>query len=145
MTENFPFDLPDRELRLYAKLLKRENLSHPENLRRLLPSEHANQTERSGGTLIEIWRSKHFLAQVYRPNEGYQRVSVCRTSIDTTNRRWKDGLSWDELMRVKREIGRGEVHAIEAYPADQDIVNVANIRHIFLIEAPLPFFWRNKT
>jgi hypothetical protein len=140
----FPFNLPDREFRQYAQQLKRDNHRHPDELFRLLPSEHASQTERSGGRLVEVWRSKYFLVQVYRPEDGYQRVSVCRAEIDTTNRRWRDGLTWEDLMRVKREIGRGESEAVEAYPADSDIVNVANFRHLILCEVPLPFFWRKK-
>lgn len=92
--------------------------------------------------LLEVWRSREFLAQVFAAHPGIVRVSINRTSIDTGNGRWADGISWEELQRVKREIGRGHLDAVEVFPADCDIVNVANMRHLFIFDESLPFVWR---
>ena len=90
--------------------------------------------------LIEVWRSRHFLVQIYREPNGFERMSVNETKHDGI--RWADGITWDELMRLKRECGRGQRDALEVYPADKDIVNVANMRHLFLPPEPVSFAWR---
>lgn len=92
--------------------------------------------------LIEVWRSRDFLVQVFAEREGIVRASVNRTSVSTDNDRWVDGISWEELQRIKREIGRGQLDAVEVFPADRDVVNVANMRHLFILDEPLPFAWR---
>ena len=38
--------------------------------------------------------------------------------------------------------GFGDRDAVEVYPADNAIVNVANMRHLFVFENPLPYVWR---
>jgi hypothetical protein len=45
-------------------------------------------------------------------------------------------------MQLKRECGRGDRDAVEVYPADRDIVNVANMRRLFFPPEPLAFKWR---
>lgn len=90
--------------------------------------------------LIEVWRSRHFLAQIFAEPNSVQRISVCRVSRRMGE--WEEGIAWDELMRVKREIGRGQQDAVEVYPGDRDIVNVANMRHLWLLPEPLYFAWR---
>jgi hypothetical protein len=91
--------------------------------------------------LTEVWRSRDYLVQVF-DEQGIERLSVARTQIDTANGRWLDGIAWDDLQRLKHECGRGEFNAVEIYPADKDVVNVANMRHLWVIRAPLPFGWR---
>jgi hypothetical protein len=56
--------------------------------------------------------------------------------------RWADGITWDTLQLLKRECGHGERWAVEVYPPDTDIVNVANMRHLWLLRAPPPFGFR---
>lgn len=70
---------------------------------------------------------------------GYQRMSICRTAHNGST--WVDQVTWDELMQLKRECGRGDVDAVEVFPADQDIVNVANMRHLFFPPESLTFKW----
>lgn len=69
-------------------------------------------------------------------------MSVCRTSM--RQGRWVDGISWDDLQRLKREAGYGESDAVEVYPADSDVVNVANMRHLWILETPIRFAWRSR-
>lgn len=94
--------------------------------------------------LIEVWRSREFLVQVFSEGPGVVRASINRTSIDSSKGRWDDGISWDEMQRIKREIGRGAKDAVEVFPADRDLVNVANMRHLWVMDQPLPYAWRKS-
>ena len=88
----------------------------------------------------EVWRSAGFLVQVYQ--EGlYARLTVCRTSLSPRGDRWAERISWDELQRLKRECGRGDQWAVEVFPPDEQVVNDANMRHLWLIEEP-PYGWK---
>jgi hypothetical protein len=104
--------------------------------------------DRGGEAPIEVWVSREFLVQVYapRPTEGQLpvcRLSICRVTAGSDGR-WEDGISWDELQRAKREIGRGDAYAVEVYPRDRDVVNVANLRHLWLFDEPLDIGWFSR-
>jgi hypothetical protein len=89
---------------------------------------------------ISAWRSNRFLVQLFN-DCGAQRITINRAAIDETTGRWLDGITWDEIQAIKRQIGFGDRYAVELYPADADVVNVANMRHIWLVDAPA-FAWR---
>jgi hypothetical protein len=93
----------------------------------------------SNPAVFEVWRSKSFLVQICHEKNGYFRMSVNRTMH--TGDDWVAGITWDELMRLKRECGRGDLDALELFPADSDVVNVANIRHLFFPPEPVAFKW----
>lgn len=123
-------------LKKRAACLVQENRQYGSTLQRIdLPIN-------APADVVELWRSARFLVQVYRPEKGAQRISVNRTAIDTVTGRWLDGISWEDLQRIKREIGRGELDAVEIYPPDTDMVNVANMRHLWILEYSLPYAWR---
>lgn len=88
---------------------------------------------------LEVWRSRGFLVQICAEPNGYERMSVCRTTRSGDS--WDDLITWDELMVLKRECGRGDKDALEVYPADRDVVNVANMRHLFFPPTPVSFKW----
>lgn len=94
--------------------------------------------------LAKVFRSRDFLVQQFHPNEPGApiRLSIARTSIDTTTGRWHDGITWDDLQRLKRDAGFGDFDGLEVYPRDRDTINVANMRHIFVMTEPVPFAWR---
>jgi hypothetical protein len=89
---------------------------------------------------IAAWRSNRFLVQLFN-DCGAQRITINRAAIDETTGRWLDGITWDEIQAIKKQIGFGDRYAVELYPADADVVNVANMRHIWLVDAPA-FAWR---
>ena len=93
--------------------------------------------------LIEVWRSKRFLVQIYQEAEGIVRMSVNTTEFGG-HRRFADGISWDDLQKLKAECGRSNCFAVEVYPPDCDVVNVANMRHLWIYPdgAEIPFAWR---
>lgn len=125
--------LSEKEIRLYAQGLKQESKAWPQCLTRV------------PATPIECWRSKFFFVQISDIGEGLERMSVNRTVVDITNRRWRDGITWDELQEIKRQVGRGEFDAVEVFPAEKNLVNVANIRHLWIFknETDFPFIWKS--
>ena len=48
-----------------------------------------------------------------------------------------------KLQEIKNTIGYKDKFAVEVYPAENDIVNVANMRHLWVLPKPLGFEWRN--
>ena len=118
------------------KQLKLDNAKYPDQL-----IEIENTLLGRPGAPKRIYRSKKFLVQIFiTPFYGVERMSVCRTALDGT--RWEANITWDELQRLKHECGYGELDAVEVYPADEDVVNVANMRHLFVMKYPVLFAWR---
>jgi hypothetical protein len=98
-----------------------------------------SQTSRQ---VLAVYRSRDFLVTVYGGQSV--RLSICRTWLDQ-NGRFQDGISWDEMQEIKNKCGYADRDAVEIYPKEQDIVNVANMRHLWIIEEnALPFIWRKK-
>ena len=88
-----------------------------------------------------VYRSRDFLVLIFfNPGEP-TRLSICRTELDNEGR-WKDGITWDELQHIKTGVGYGISCTIEIYPPDKNVVNVANMRHLWIYDAP--FRWRNE-
>lgn len=117
--------------------LARDNLQFPIALQRLPDAEWKRNTI---AKQIEVWRSREFLVQVFAEGDGVIRLTVCKTAVAGDD--WQAEIAWEELQRLKRECGRGEQFAVEVYPADVDVVNVANMRHLWILPIALPFAWR---
>lgn len=92
---------------------------------------------------VELWRSRDFLCQVFAANNGIMRLTVSRAATDNSGN-WKEGISWEELQEIKNAVGFQDYDAVEIYPAAKDVVNVANMRHLWVMPDPLPFAWRQK-
>jgi hypothetical protein len=45
----------------------------------------------------------------------------------------RDGLTWDELYETKNVLGFADFEAVEIYPRVDMLVNVANMRHLWLL------------
>lgn len=121
--------------------LERENLRWPVAMHEIPRDEWPGSSLPTESQPIEFWRSRHFVAGVYQEAGGILRVSVNRAVMGPGGR-WVDGITWDELQQVKREIGRGDRFAVEVYPADRDLVDVANVRHLWLLPEAPAFAWR---
>jgi hypothetical protein len=93
----------------------------------------------TGSIAQAVWRSRRFLVVVWDQG-GTTRLSIQRTDFDPRARHQRDGITWDDLQRLKAEAGYGDATAVEIYPPDARKVNVANIRHLFLVDAPA-FMW----
>lgn len=92
----------------------------------------------------QAWKSRKYLIQLYREDNaaypGLIRLSICRVKVQSGGG-WEDALTWDELQAIKREVGFGDRFAVEIYPPDTNVVNVANMRHLWVFAEPLAFGW----
>jgi hypothetical protein len=125
--------------RQQRKALERENKSWPVTLKQVPKDQWPQSSLSPERQPMEVWRSRDFLVQVFAAI-GADRLSIIRTSH--TGKSWAENITWDEIQRLKSEIGRGHMDAVEIYPADKDVVNVANMRHIFVLHSPFPLTWR---
>jgi hypothetical protein len=89
---------------------------------------------------IRVMRSKKFMVQIFHETAAI-RLSVNRTMIDDSGN-WLCDITWDELQEIKRQAGYGDAVAVEIFPKDSDIVNVANMRHLWVIPYELDFGWK---
>lgn len=121
--------------------LKRDNLQWPAHLRGIPKSEWPIPPFVEEHPRIAVYRSRQFLAQVFDQGGGILRMSVNRTEWDERQKRFREDISWDELQRLKAEAGYGNRWAVEVYPADTAIVNVANMRHLWLLPEAPAFAW----
>lgn len=117
------------------RALAADNRKEPKALRRVPQAEWPNSGPRG---LTEVWRSREFLVQIFS-HEAAVRMTVCRTEV--SGDRWRDGITWDEMQRLKGECGFSRVCAVEVFPPDDLIVNDANMRHLWLLHEPPPFMW----
>ncbi|MBC7604332.1 MAG: hypothetical protein H7255_16935 [Ramlibacter sp.] len=96
------------------------------------------------GGPVEVWRSRDYMVQIYTETApAFVRLSIHRTTLGS-DQRWIDGIAWEDLQRLKAECGYGDFDAIGVYPNDRDVVNVANIRHLWVMQAPIQFAWRKS-
>ncbi len=127
VSELFP-NISRKELKFVARDIEKENRNYGDNFVEMKAEVRSNGST----TLISAFRNRHYLVQVYR-QDCWIRISVNRTGLNPENRRWFDGISWDALMKIKKAVGYGDRDAIEIYPSDQKVINVANIRHLFIL------------
>lgn len=93
---------------------------------------------RNNKELKRVFVSKLFMVQEF--HEGiYIRLTV--NFIKRRGNNWKEGITWDQLQKIKSEIGYGNKCAVEVYPEDNNVVNVANMRHLFVLPERPEFAW----
>lgn len=90
-------------------------------------------------------RNNAFYVEVYEAPDEMLRLSVNRTELEDSGR-WKDGISWDDLQKIKSQLGYSDRDAVEVYPKDQDVINTANKRHLWVLPEgrALEFIWRKR-
>lgn len=91
---------------------------------------------------LAVLCSREYLVQLFAEPDDVVRLTVCSTTPTADG--WADGLTWDTLMELKRQCGYGERVAVELYPDDSNIVNVANMRHLWLLPEAPAFMWRKS-
>ncbi len=130
--------------RAQRRELERKNARLPAYLE-LVP-RHEWPIQLQSTNVLRVWRSRDFLVQEYaETGPVLVRLSVLRTTLDPKAGRWIDGITWDDLQRIKHECGYGHHDALELYPPDHDVVNVANLRHLWIMRDLVPFGWRSLT
>lgn len=137
-----------KERRAAASYARRESVKRPVKLTEIPPDLWPSGYRTDARAPTKAYASREFLAQLYdvgaREGRTTMRLSICRVTLKDDGR-WEENISWDELMRVKRECGFGDRYAIEIYPEDREIVNVANMRHLWLLATPLTIGWFKAT
>ena len=89
----------------------------------------------------EVYKSSEFLVQIFNLNNEPTRLTV--NKVKRKGNDWADGITWDQLMHIKRLLGYADKCAAEIYPPDKDIVNVANMRHLWIVDMP-DFAWKKE-
>lgn len=133
-----------QQRRATARITREQAAAWPLQLTEVPQSEWPARDPKATSYPEAVWRSRHFLVQQHEA-PLFQGIFVRRLTINrTTTRldgRFDQDISWDDLQRCKRETGHGDWYAIEIYPRDRDVVNVANMRHLWLLAEPLPIGW----
>lgn len=117
--------------------------------RNILKKESANYTHHfeplegksTDINFVKAYRNQSFLVQVFKEQFAI-RLSINKAEINKSGTRWQDGITWDEIQSIKNKLGYGDMCAVEIYPPEKDKVDVANIRHIFLLKEAPPFMWK---
>lgn len=129
-----------KELSLRRKYLREENRKCSDQLKFVPEDKWPASMKVKSVDRVGVMRSKEFLVQIFSEH-GTIRLSVNRTELEDSGR-FSDGLTWDDLMRVKAECGYGHKWAVEVLPPLDEVVNVSNMRHIFMLDNPPAFAWR---
>lgn len=123
--------------RAQRRELKRQNAKMPSELQ-LVPR---HEWPDPYGPQRRVWRSRDYLVQEFdAPAPAFVRLSVNRTEL--RGDRWGDNMTWDELQDIKAQCGYRMADAVEIYPSVGDVVNVANMRHLWVLREPVSFAWR---
>lgn len=124
------------------KYLRQENRKFPAHL--VSVPRDKWPTHLRSAKLTECWRSNTYLVQVHAEENGIERLSICKTILRDDGQ-YDDKIPWEILQRLKSECGRGDKCAVEVYPPDSQIVNVANMRHLWILPEPPAFMWKGKS
>ena len=112
-----------------------------------IPDKDVEGIRHMGKRPVACFRNRYYLAAIFL--DECERETFCRLTVNRTevlpDGNWKDGITWDELMDVKRGIGMGDQWMTEIYPPDEEIVNVANMRHLFIVPQPAFAWVKEKT
>lgn len=130
----------NKEIAAKAKYLKAENKKWPGWMTRVPEIQWPQYRSAKGERVVMVFRSSQFLVQVY-DEAGGTRISVCRTRLNVRGD-FDDGITWIELQSIKSQCGFGAMRFVEIYPADDDVVNVANMRHLWLLPASTVLGWK---
>lgn len=90
-----------------------------------------------GEASVGAWESDEFGAAAFRDGEA--------TRLDIFRKDMKDGITWDQLRAIKNECGFADLDAVEFFPAEKDVINTGNYRHLYIFKEKLPLVRRGHT
>ena len=91
---------------------------------------------------VKVFQSSQFLVQVFEEPGGIIRLTI--NDVKRRGSKWADGITWDVLQAIKSAVGYRGKCAVEVYPEDNNVVNVANMRHLFVLPIRPSFAWRKN-
>ena len=130
-----------RQIRNRHKILDQVNKQYTDQFVIIPTGDWPPQLQNETAIRLHVYRNNKFLVQIFNDN-NWIRISINRTIIGN-NGHWVDDITWDELQIIKSQIGYGNFMAVEIYPKDKDIVNVANMRHLWIINDKTELGWRS--
>ncbi len=133
-------------IREQRRFLKYEALKWGPKLREFTPTEMAEAVPHGPtgpSRLLRAWRSREFIVHLWLEPTGFHRLTIHRAHIDKDGQ-WEDGITWDQMQRLKAEAGFGDRWAVEVFPCEAELVHVSNLRHLFLMDVPPPYAWRSS-
>lgn len=87
----------------------------------------------------ECWFSRVYIVQVAQgPTEPWKRLSIRRINGKEIHE------GWNELWSIKNDIAGADALAVEVYPSTADLVDLAPMRHLFVVPPgfDLPCVWK---
>lgn len=128
-------------LSIMRRDLRRSNQQYPARLVEVPKDDWPKYCVEEKEEPSRVFRSRHYLVQAFEKAIPF-RLSICIADLDSMGQ-WKDGLNWDDLQEIKRQAGYADWWGFEAFPAQDQVVNVTNMRHLWLFPEALPFCWVN--
>lgn len=100
------------------------------------------EERKPGATLLgatELYINSRYQVAVRREETGAMHLSIHRLDKQPIH-------DWRDLQRIKNEIAGPEAEAIELYPAESRLVDIANETHlwVFVPGFVLPIGWRER-
>ena len=139
---NIP-NLTSKQRRAADRYIRAENAKYGKDLVEI-PKEKYPTAPDNFTPPIAVYRNRRFAVQVFEvADSDILRLSVNRTAIDHRGH-WLEGISWQELQDLKNQLFP-EFAAVEIYPSVEDTVNVANMRHLWVMPEKLAFGWKNNS
>ncbi|HEX8287856.1 MAG TPA: hypothetical protein VF556_07675 [Pyrinomonadaceae bacterium] len=133
--------LNSKQRRAAAEYIRKENAKYGDELV-LIPKEKYPPAPDGWKLPVAVYRNRRFIVQIFQEDCDVLRFSVARTQIDHQGK-WLDGITWDDLQTLKNQLFPDR-EAVEFYPALEDVVNVANMRHLWVLPEKLGFGWKSK-
>ena len=130
----------NRKSRRLLKKRQKENLKQLNLNDKLTELLKEDWPDGKDNNRIKVYISKKYMVQIFKENNNLIRLSINKTSHDGLS--WTDGIPWDELQKIKNEVGYEDFDAVEIYPKERDVVNVSNMRHLWVMPEQLSFGWR---
>lgn len=131
-----------------------KNLKHPPTTRfRSVPRSEWPQDipkHLQSPNLFAVWVNTKYLVQAFREPGEIVRLSITHIEgrqfqgfdQDGPRFKWQAGIPWEDLQDIKNHVGYANCDAVEVYPAQADVVNIANMRHLWVLPEKLAFAWR---
>lgn len=100
-------------------------------------------TNTDNTTVLKVFFNKNFLVQIIDDRNGYNRITVSKTKSKMIRgiRVWMDGITWDELQSIKNAVGYENSWCVECFPPENKIINVANMRHLWILPEVPKYCW----
>lgn len=95
--------------------------------------------------VLKVFKSIYFLVQIIQ-DKDFIRLCINRVDYSFKDGKpvWKDKISWDELQEIKDSIGYENSWCVECYPPRSQIVNVASMRHLWILDQPPEYGWHKE-